>query len=795
MAETLSDETGLSPVVSVDRDSCRADLVFVHGLGGGAQTTWAAEGKPENFWPEWLGSEFPDLSIWTLGYHSSVSAWVERSMPLADLGNQILEELCVEGIGSRPIVFVTHSMGGLVVKQIISHARSQGVERWKKIAQMTRGVAFLATPHTGANLANFAEFARVVLRPTKQVDDLTQHSSRLRELNGGFLNFVNEQKTVCRTYAERREVKPGVKIFKWNVKIPKGILVVDETSAEPNIPGERAIPLDEDHISICKPTDTGKKVYRYIRSFIRECLDGPPAVGVDVRDGNKLQTKVVQADEPNQARVNAANGQAGTDQAKNRFSVALSFPGEHREFVLEVAESLASSLTRERVFYDKWHEVKLLGSGGDLKLQSMYENADLVVPFFSEHYSKPWCEMEWETIRGILLDRREDDAVIPVHLDSTKIPGWSTVNFGIRLEGRSAQQVAKVILEALSERTPVGTKVKEVLSAQKTDREKANDGGPSSSKKEDEKTVVADESLADFDQWLAEATKMFCDIFLSMGAACQKQVAEAIGLESAVERRKLEKIVRASFDRSIPEDSDDTEWFDQTLIDLEAIEVEPGVSTDDIKRLRSLQDIMFQLGFPRQRLSGLAKKLRSGGALVTEGSVATHVLAELSTAFASRTAPKFISSDSLGVVGQGMLHYVGPPLGDPNIQGLVEHLLRDLAGQLSVNLDPEEPTKGSESTLEDWAAQLNRAMKFYSKRHRSRNELRSKRPDTCCRFYCVIAPPEKETDRQRLIDILEVVNGKIRDLAFFILERRASSKGSEEIVLQILKARFSEENP
>ena len=133
-----------------------------------------------------------------------------------------------------------------------------------------------------------------------------------------------------------------------------------------------------------------------------------------------------------------------------RFQVALSFPGEHRDFVLQVANALASQLARDRIFYDDWYEVELLGAGGDLKLQGMYKDADLVVPFFSQYYDKPWCSLEWETIRGILLERRQDDAVIPVHLDDTQIEGWSVVNFGIRLRGRGPQQIAELILRRLA---------------------------------------------------------------------------------------------------------------------------------------------------------------------------------------------------------------------------------------------------------------------------------------------------------------------------------------------------------
>ena len=138
----------------------------------------------------------------------------------------------------------------------------------------------------------------------------------------------------------------------------------------------------------------------------------------------------------------------------NRLHIALSFPGEHRDFVLKVAETLAVKLTRDRIFYDEWYEVELLGEGGDLKLQAMYEQADLVIPFFSKYYDKPWCAMEWTTIRGILLNRRKDDAVIPVHMDDTDVPGWPPVNFGIRLRGRTPQKIADLILQALAMRIP-----------------------------------------------------------------------------------------------------------------------------------------------------------------------------------------------------------------------------------------------------------------------------------------------------------------------------------------------------
>ena len=273
MINELNDPIGLTPVAGNDQPERKADLIFIHGLGGGSQTTWAAEGKPENFWPAWIADEFPNLGVWTLGYGTTISAWNERSMPLADLGHSILDLLVNKGIGSRPIIFATHSMGGLAAKQILNHARTQGVPRFKKVAEQTRGVAFIATPHAGAKLANFAEFTGIVLNATEQVTEIKQHDSRLRELHQAFLTMVGEQKLVCRAYAERHEVKHSTKVLWFNVKLPKSILVVDPTSAEPHIPGEVAVPLDEDHISICKPKDRKAQIHESVCGFLRECIE------------------------------------------------------------------------------------------------------------------------------------------------------------------------------------------------------------------------------------------------------------------------------------------------------------------------------------------------------------------------------------------------------------------------------------------------------------------------------------------------------------------------------------------
>ena len=132
-----------------------------------------------------------------------------------------------------------------------------------------------------------------------------------------------------------------------------------------------------------------------------------------------------------------------------KFAIALSFPGEHRAFVLEIAEHLARALGRERIFYDEWHESYLVGPNGDRKLRAVYRSlSEVVVPFFSHAYAKPWCSLEWSAIREVLLTRRDEDCVIPVEIERVEVDGWGANDFPIRVRGRAGREIADLILKA-----------------------------------------------------------------------------------------------------------------------------------------------------------------------------------------------------------------------------------------------------------------------------------------------------------------------------------------------------------
>jgi hypothetical protein len=142
-----------------------------------------------------------------------------------------------------------------------------------------------------------------------------------------------------------------------------------------------------------------------------------------------------------------------TEQAPRRFAVGLSFPGEVRDFARQLYAELRVLFQGQEVFLDEEYLHELAGVDLDLKLRAIYrDQCDLVVPVFCSHYDKPWCRVEWSSIRAGMLEWRQDDRVLPISLDNTQIPGWEKTDLSIPRRGRSALEIATVIRRAYEHR-------------------------------------------------------------------------------------------------------------------------------------------------------------------------------------------------------------------------------------------------------------------------------------------------------------------------------------------------------
>lgn len=244
-------------------------LIFIHGLSGHYRETWMADKtKEETLWPKYLGAEL-NCDVWSLEYEAVLSAWRDNAMPLPDQGDSVLDCLASESaLANKNLVLLGHSMGGLVIKTLLIHGATKGVERYEHVVKQVKGIVFIATPHKGSDLANLASWAQLILRTNEQVGNMHNHDTHLRSLHQQFLAFYQKYPIKVRTYAETKPLLIGKKLLGWNIGAHK--LVVDPDSSEPHVPSEIAIRLPEDHISICKIPNQNAQLYKSLLSYLRE---------------------------------------------------------------------------------------------------------------------------------------------------------------------------------------------------------------------------------------------------------------------------------------------------------------------------------------------------------------------------------------------------------------------------------------------------------------------------------------------------------------------------------------------
>jgi tetratricopeptide (TPR) repeat protein len=272
-----------------------ADVVFIHGLGGDHVLTWRHGDKVDDFWPAWLTEEFSEVGVWTLSYAASPSAWFRllkklplrwapglkgfyqhadrdtgHSMHLPDRGVEVLNGLVLQGLGNRPLIFVCHSLGGLLAKQILRTAYDDGRASWKAVRDSTVAAMYLSTPHDGSRLATVINRIGKGLRINPSLYGLKANDPHLRDLGRWYVNNSSHIENVV--YFETRDTF--------------GLRVVDEGSAQLGV-GHTPVPQDEDHLSISKPRrrdadvckDLRRLVEKAIRQGITRDLVGPEKAG------------------------------------------------------------------------------------------------------------------------------------------------------------------------------------------------------------------------------------------------------------------------------------------------------------------------------------------------------------------------------------------------------------------------------------------------------------------------------------------------------------------------------------
>ena len=237
----------------------RASVIFVHGLGGHPYGTWRRKPDNDTFWPLWLAQDVPGISVYSVAYEAPPTNWLGTSMPLQDRAVNISEQLFSEpDLKSGPVVFVCHSLGGLIVKQIMLDLQQQK-ERRPEAADLlarVREIVFAATPHTGSRHATLLDRLRFFAWPSWVARTLVANDPTLRSINVAYRGLADERRGALqhRVFYETQDTPLGV--------------IVDEASADPGLPGDPPVPIDANHINIVKLADRSSLLYARTKDFV-----------------------------------------------------------------------------------------------------------------------------------------------------------------------------------------------------------------------------------------------------------------------------------------------------------------------------------------------------------------------------------------------------------------------------------------------------------------------------------------------------------------------------------------------
>jgi hypothetical protein len=138
-----------------------------------------------------------------------------------------------------------------------------------------------------------------------------------------------------------------------------------------------------------------------------------------------------------------------TGLLNKRFQVALSYPGEKREYVGQVAQGLSDAGVT--VFYDRLYEVELAVANSDVDLQTVYhDNSDLIVVFVCEEYQqKEWCGLEWRAIRD-LIKKKRSAGIMFMRFDDAELPGMFSIDGYVDLRSRTPAEAVAMICRRLA---------------------------------------------------------------------------------------------------------------------------------------------------------------------------------------------------------------------------------------------------------------------------------------------------------------------------------------------------------
>lgn len=242
-------------------------VVFVHGILSNSIKCW--KNSNGTYWPKLLKDE-PELNsigIYVFNYKSGVDS---GTFDLEDIVKSLKNRFDVDGINTNQnVIFVCHSMGGVVVRKLIIESEQELINRKIKI-----GLFLVASPSLGSRYANLL-YPLIKLFGNQQAETLYFiKNQQLSTIHDGFLSWKLRHESEIDGKELVEDTLTQNKIINFLISTQ----IVERSSANIYFPDYVKIP-DADHSSIAKPNNNRAEQHITLINFIKKiCSDNSQSV-------------------------------------------------------------------------------------------------------------------------------------------------------------------------------------------------------------------------------------------------------------------------------------------------------------------------------------------------------------------------------------------------------------------------------------------------------------------------------------------------------------------------------------
>jgi ankyrin repeat protein len=273
------------------RELAVADVIFVHGLNGDPHGTW--KGESNVFWPQdLLANDLEKCSIWTYTYDSNIVMEKQVSEPIKSIVEDLADNLItsVEKATQNHLIWVCHSLGGLLVKTALTRSRLKpGSFITQPIFSRTKGVIFVGTPHTGSALSTRSALFANIMSVFSGHSPGTRHETMIGERR---LDSTITLTTSDFAVLMDEEHFPIVSLYETKPMLTEaGPRTIVSSLTRLHHPQESWDYIEGNHLSMCK-FDTREEIgYQKILSALRAFRDGIVLQDLQHNVYGRLQSK------------------------------------------------------------------------------------------------------------------------------------------------------------------------------------------------------------------------------------------------------------------------------------------------------------------------------------------------------------------------------------------------------------------------------------------------------------------------------------------------------------------------